>query len=108
MRTVQPYVYAPAADSERAVDMINRAADGQVDAIVFTSSPQIDRLYEVATERKLEDVLRRALDRTKVASVGPVVSETLRHKGVRVDLQPEQGFQMKNLVVHLKRMFAGS
>jgi uroporphyrinogen-III synthase len=108
VRTVQPYIYAPAADSERVADLIRRGANGEVDAIVFTSSPQIDRLYEVAAEQKLEEAWQRALGRMKIASVGPVASETLRQKGARVDLQPEQGFQMKNLVVHVRRMFAGS
>lgn len=103
VRTVQPYVYAPAADADRVADLIARAADGRVDVIVFTSSPQIDRVYEVAAERNLQDAWARALERVKVASVGPVVSETLRQKGVRVDVQPEQGFQMKNLVLHIRR-----
>lgn len=107
-KTVQPYVYAPAADADRVADLISRAANGAVDVIVFTSSPQIDRLDEVATERNLEQAWRRALDRVKIASVGPVVSETLRKKGARVDVQPEQGFQMKNLVVHIRRMFEAS
>jgi uroporphyrinogen-III synthase len=103
VKTVQPYVYAPAADAERVADLISRAAGGAVDAIVFTSSAQVDRLYEVAAERKLEDIWHRALDRVKLASVGPLVSENLKKRGARVEIQPEQGFQMKNLVVHIRR-----
>jgi uroporphyrinogen-III synthase len=105
VQTVLPYVYAPATDSERVADLITRAANGEVDAIVFTSSPQIDRLYEVATERKLDEQWKQAVERMKIASVGPIVSDTLRLKGLRVDVQPEQGFQMKNLVVHIRRAF---
>jgi uroporphyrinogen-III synthase len=107
-RPVQPYVYAPATDADRVADLINRAASGVIDAIVFTSSPQVDRVYEVAAERGLETAWRRGLDRTTVASVGPVVTDTLRRKGARVDIQPEQGFQMKNLVVHIRRALAGA
>jgi uroporphyrinogen-III synthase len=106
VKAVQPYIYAPAADADRVADLISRAAGGAVDAIVFTSSPQVERVFEVAAERQLDAQWRRALDRVKVASVGPVVSETLRHKGVKVDIQPEQGFQMKNLVVHIRRTLA--
>jgi uroporphyrinogen-III synthase len=105
VKTVQPYIYAPAADAERVVDLIRRAAGGAVDAIVFTSSPQVDRMFEVAADRQMDELWRRALDRVKVASVGPVVGATLKQKGARVDIQPEQGFQMKNLVVHIKRAF---
>jgi uroporphyrinogen-III synthase len=38
-----------------------------------------------------------------VAAVGPVVAETLRRRGARVDVCPEQGFVMKKLVQELKR-----
>lgn len=107
VKVVQPYIYAPAADADRVADLISRAAGGAVDVIVFTSSPQVERLFEVAAERQLDPQWRRALDRVKVASVGPVASETLRQKGIKVDIQPEQGFQMKNLVVHIRRALVG-
>jgi uroporphyrinogen-III synthase len=100
---VLPYVYAPAADADRVADMIDRMARGEVDAIVFTSSPQVDRLYEVAAERGLEDALRQGLEKSKVAAVGPVVADNLRHRGARVDICPEQGFVMKNLVQLIRR-----
>jgi uroporphyrinogen-III synthase len=103
--TVMPYVYAPAADAERIVDLIERLAAGGVDAILFTSSPQVDRLYEVAAERGLEARLREGLQRTRVTAVGPVVADNLRERGARVDICPEQGFVMKNLVQQLKRAF---
>jgi uroporphyrinogen-III synthase len=105
-RTVLPYVYAPAADAERVVDLIERMNRGEIDAILFTSSPQVDRLYEVAAEQGLGKVLQQGLERTRVAAVGPVVAENLRQKGARVDICPEQGFVMKNLVQQLKREMA--
>jgi uroporphyrinogen-III synthase len=103
VHTVLPYVYAPAADSDRVADLILRMAGGEVDVIVFTSSPQVDRLYEVAADRGLEAELRQGLDRTRVAAVGPVVADNLRHRGARVDVCPEQGFVMRNLVLHIRR-----
>jgi uroporphyrinogen-III synthase len=103
---VMPYVYAPAAEADQVADLINRVAGGTVDAIVFTSSPQVDRLYEVAARRNLDAPLRAGLERTRVAAVGPVVAESLRQRGVRVDVCPEQGFVMKNLVQQLKRALA--
>jgi len=101
--SVSPYVYAPAADSERVAELIHKLADGLVDAIVFTSSPQIDRLFEVAEEKHLMDDLLVGLRRARIAAVGPVVKEKLIARSVRADIVPEQGFQMKNLVVHIKR-----
>ena len=103
--TVLPYVFAPAADAERVVELIQRLAAGSIDCAVFTSSPQIDRLYEVAKEQGLEAVLTTGLARTKVAAVGPIVEENFTRRGVTVHICPEQGFQMKNLVLHIKRAF---
>jgi len=103
VRTVLPYVYAPAADAERVADLIGRLDQGTVDVVVFTSSPQVDRLYEVAAQRGLDPTLRQGLERTRVAAVGPVVADNLRRRGARVDICPEQGFVMKNLVQQIRR-----
>jgi uroporphyrinogen-III synthase len=103
VQVVQPYVYAPAADADRVADLVGRMARGEVHVIVFTSSPQVDRLYEVVTERHLEPDWKQGLERTRVAAVGPVVAENLRHRGARVDICPEQGFVMKNWVQQIRR-----
>lgn len=105
--TVQPYVYAPAADAERVGQLIADMAESKVDAIVFTSSPQIDRLFEVAEERNSLDMLKQGLAKTQVAAVGPIVQENLQKRGITVNVCPDQGFVMKNLVQHLKKAFAG-
>lgn len=103
VRTVLSYVYAPASDNDKVATLIERMAAGDVDAIVFTSSPQVDRLYEIAAERGLEEALRLGLTRTQVAAVGPVVAHNLLEKNVQVTICPEQGFVMKNLVQQIKR-----
>ncbi len=101
--TVQPYIYAPASDSERVGHLFQQMAAGKVDAIVFTSSPQIDRLFEVAEERHATPLLLQGLAKTLVAAVGPLVQENLQKRGVTVQVCPEQGFVMKNLVQQLKK-----
>src|SRR5262249_34509364 len=107
VRTVLPYVYAPAADDGRVADLIAGLGRGEVDVLLFTSSPQVDRLYEVAARRGLEETLGRGLTRTGVAAVGRGVAETRHRRGARFHVCPEQGFVMKNLVQHIKRAFAG-
>lgn len=106
MHAVLPYVYAPASDAERVVDLIEHMAAGEVDVLVFTSSPQVDRLYDVAAEKALEARLAEGWQRTRIAAVGPVIAETLRQRNARLDICPEQGFVMKNLVQQIKRAFA--
>lgn len=107
VRTVLPYVYAPAADDDRVADLIAQLERGEADVLVFTSSPQVDRLYEIAAKRGLQDALRRGLQRTRIAAVGPVLAEHLRQRGAEVHICPEQGFVMKNLVQHIKRALGG-
>jgi uroporphyrinogen-III synthase len=106
VRSVLPYFYAPDSDAERATDLIKTLAKGEVDVLIFTSSPQVDRIFEVATERGLLPKLEEGLKNTKVAAVGPVLADHLREKSVQVHICPEQGFVMKNLVQQIKKMFA--
>mgnify|MGYP000288939487 CR=1 FL=1 len=100
-QVVRPYIYAPAAEAEQVADLLRDVADGKIDAIIFTSAPQVERIYEVAADRGLAV----NWSRTHVAAVGPVVAEALRRRGAPVHVCPEQGFQMKNLVHHLRNFF---
>jgi uroporphyrinogen-III synthase len=105
---VQPvlaYVYAPASDNQHVLDLMEQMADGRVDVLVFTSAPQVERLFGVAASHRKEDQLRRGLEKTRIAAVGPIVAEALRRHAAPVHICPEQGFVMKNLVQHIKRAF---
>jgi len=106
VQTVLPYVYAPASETNRVVELIGRLAKGGIDVIIFTSSPQVDRLYQVAAEKSLGNELRQGLSQARIAAVGPVVADNLREKGAKVDICPDQGFVMKNLVQLIKRQLS--
>ena len=95
---VLPYVYADAADDEKVTELIDRMADGAVDAIAFTSSPQVQRLFEVAAASQREKVLATALQAIRVGAVGPVVAEELRRREIEATITPDQGYFMKPLV----------
>jgi uroporphyrinogen-III synthase len=107
VRPVLSYVYAPASDNEQVIQLIDRLAAGTIDAIIFTSSPQVDRLYEVATEHNQEARLQAGWTKTCVAAVGPVVADNLRERGAPVHVCPEQGWVMTNLVKQLGRFLQG-
>ncbi len=96
--TVLPYVYASAADDERVVELIDRMADGGVDVIAFTSSPQVQRLFEVAKAATREAALGTALRATAIAAVGPVVAGELQRRGLNVTITPDHSYLMKPLV----------
>lgn len=96
--TVLPYVYASAADDEKVVALIDRMATGEVDVIAFTSSPQVQRLFEVAKATQREATLRNALQATAIAAVGPVVAGELRRRVLKVTITPDRSYFMKPLV----------
>ncbi len=98
VHTVAPYVYAPASDSDRVVDLIARLERGEVDCIAFTSASQVERLWEVATTRGLRAALATGIARTRIAAVGPVVAEELRRHGAEVHVMPESSFFMRPMI----------
>jgi len=95
---VAPYVYAPASDAARVIELIGELTAGRVDAIAFTSAAQVDRLFGVAGESGLDAALERAWPQVKVAAIGPVAVETLRKRGVQATIVPERAYVMKRLV----------
>jgi uroporphyrinogen-III synthase len=103
VHAVLPYIYAPASDAEHVANLVTQMEKGAIAALVFTSSAQVDRLFEVVREKHLEAALKTGLERTRIAAVGPVVAETLKEKNARVDICPERGFVMKNLVLQIRK-----
>ena len=96
---VLPYVYDPSAADANILTAIDEMAAHKVDAIALTSSNQVRRLIDVAKAHGRADDLRAALARTRIASVGPVVSDELAMHGLRTDIVPADGaFFMKPLI----------
>lgn len=86
---VTPYRYVGEADMEKVVETIHALTAGKIGAIAFTSTPQVERLFQVARERGLEKELKDGLVRTAIAAVGPVVEETLKVHGIAVSIRPQ-------------------
>jgi uroporphyrinogen-III synthase len=96
--TVAPYVYADAADDAAVRALLARLTAGEVDAIAFTSTPQVERLYAVGPAASVT----AALGRTLVAAVGPVVATALKLHGVEACLMPAESFFLKPLTTVLE------
>lgn len=107
VRTVAPYIYAPASDEDKVVDLVSRLQRGEVDALAFTSASQVERLFDVARGRKLDAALREGLGRTKVAAIGPVVRSALEERGITPDIIPEQPFVMKRMTAAIVKALGG-
>jgi uroporphyrinogen-III synthase len=96
---VLPYVYDAKAADANIVTAIEEMTQGRIDAIALTSSGQARRLFDVARAHGCEARLREALEKTPIASVGPVVSEELAAHGLRAGISPAEGaYFMKPLI----------
>jgi uroporphyrinogen-III synthase len=96
--SVAPYIYAPASDAAQVLALIAELDAGRIDAIAFTSASQVDRIFEIAETHGVAVALRRGLDRTFLAAIGPIAAEALRDRGCEPNVPTEKPFVMKRLV----------
>src|SRR5207244_12398778 len=68
---VPVYQWAQPSDCAPIRAAVKSIADGEIDAVLFTTSVQVAHLLQIAAEMKLEEPLRLGLSRTIVASIGP-------------------------------------
>jgi uroporphyrinogen-III synthase len=101
--TVAPYSYADAADDKSVLDLLARLESGGVDAIAFTSTPQVRRLIAVGGETRVTQALRRI----HVAAVGPLVRDALGKHGIPVHSMPEDSFFLKPMTSALEAALTG-
>jgi uroporphyrinogen-III synthase len=95
---IAPYIYANEADDDAVRALLERMAGGEISIIAFTSSAQVERLFSVGPE----ELVRRALERTEVAAVGPVVKDTLTRHSIDVRFMPQDSFFMKPLTTAIE------
>jgi uroporphyrinogen-III synthase len=105
VREVTLYTWGLPEDETPVLRMIDDLAQGKVDAIAFTSQPQVPNLLTIASRAGKEESLRESLNGpVVVASVGPVCSRRLREAGIKVDVEPEHP-HMGNLVLAVAEYF---
>jgi uroporphyrinogen-III synthase len=67
-----------------------RLADRNIDVVLFTSSIQLDHLFEVARQMGIEPEVTSALKHdVAIASVGPIMTEALEEAGLPIDIVPQ-------------------
>jgi uroporphyrinogen-III synthase len=81
-------------------EAVRALTNGEVDIVLFTSSVQYIHAVQIASEMGLKMEFAAALNRSMVASIGPIATETLRKNGVRVDFEPshpKMGFLVREM-----------
>ena len=105
VREVTLYTWGLPEDDSPVLRMIEDLSAGEIDALAFTSQPQVGNLLHIADKAGREQSLRDSLaGPVLLASVGPVCSRRLREAGFSVDLEPEHP-HMGSLVVAMAEHF---
>lgn len=71
------------------VDMMDALAARKIDMVCFTSASQVHNLFVVAEQLGRTETLQADLNRSMVASIGPVCTVALHKFGLKVDVEPK-------------------
>ncbi len=104
VREVTLYTWGLPEDQAPVLTMIDDLPRGKIDAIAFTSQPQVGNLLTIAAAAGRETSLRQSLPGVAVASVGPVCSRRLREANIAVDVEPAHP-HMGNMILALAEYF---
>jgi uroporphyrinogen-III synthase len=97
---IPTYRWSLPADTQPLETLIGALERGEMHAAVFTNAEQARNLFAVAERLGKKDALKRALNGTLVASIGPVASAALRDFDIRIGLEskpPKLGALMSAL-----------
>ena len=84
---IPTYRWSLPQDKRPLESLVAALERGEVDAAVFTNAEQARNLFAVAQQMGKSEALKDALNRTLVASIGPVASAALREAKVNVALE---------------------
>ncbi len=71
------------------LDVLKKIADGEVDAVVFSSRMMVRSFMELAEKEGLLEKIRMALSRITVVAIGPPTAKALESYGIKA-LMPEE------------------
>jgi uroporphyrinogen-III synthase len=84
---IPTYRWSLPADTAPLAELVARLERGEMDVVLFTNAEQARNLFLIGNQLKRTEKLRDALNRTFVASIGPVASAALREAGVKIGLE---------------------
>lgn len=85
---VPVYRWALPEDTAPLQSAVRALAREETDVVLFTTSVQVTHLLQVASEMNQEEPVRKWLERSVIASIGPTTSEELRAHGLEADFEP--------------------
>jgi uroporphyrinogen-III synthase len=103
---IPTYRWALPEDTGPLEKLLSALEEGGIDAVVFTSASQVRNLLTVAERVNAASRLPAMLNRTLIASIGPVCSRALQEAGVTVGLEAAPP-KLGPLVATLSRRLGG-
>ena len=97
---IPTYRWSLPPDTKPLENLVGALERGELHAVVFTNAEQARNLFAVAEKLDKTAALRDSLNRTLVASIGPVASAALRERQVNIGLEskpPKLGALMSAL-----------
>jgi len=85
---IPTYRWALPENTRPMVALMDALEHGKIDAVAFTSASQAYNLFSLADSLGRKEALKANINKTLVASIGPVCSKALRALGVIVMLEP--------------------
>jgi uroporphyrinogen-III synthase len=86
---IATYRWSLPADTQPLVDLMDALDVGKVDMVCFTSASQVYNFFTVAESLGRHQALQAALNKSMVASIGPVCTVALNKFGIKVDVEPQ-------------------
>lgn len=107
VRTVLPYKHIAPPD-EQLEQLLGDILERRVDAVTFTSGPQVRFLIGHAAAAGKEEALRASFEREVVAvAVGKVTAQSIREEGIERVIAPKEE-RMGSMMVELAKYYASS
>lgn len=85
---IATYRWSLPENTQPMVDMMDALAADAIDMVCFTSASQVHNLFAVARQLGRNEALQADLNRSMVASIGPVCTVALHKFGIKVDVEP--------------------
>ena len=106
VKAIAIYRWALPEDLAPLRSAIDAMLCGNVQVALFTNGAQIEHLFRVAAEQKVDDKLRRACINMAIGSVGPICTQVLRKFGLKPDIEPEHP-KMGSLIAEVAASASG-
>ena len=89
VKTIAVYRWALPEDLAPLRDAIATILRGDAHVALFTNGAQVEHLFRVAAEQKVDDKLQIACKNLVIGSVGPICTQVLQEFGLKPDIEPE-------------------